>query len=200
MHSRFKGILFQDFFPLHGAVEINSAAGTRTLAQRAPIFTHFITGPPGELKGGTGIFFVASENIPARGEDHQVAQASQGEAPIMDQAIDLVDLGHVKIGIEPVVGVLLPQGFDKPFFFIFANALLGEVDQSRDLVDQEEISAVSSTTDIFSFSSGHNSVYKKRSINKFYIERLFIQGKSLWGGIGDGAVRLTTAHQSGLFP
>jgi hypothetical protein len=134
-YSRFSSIFFQDLFPFNGAVEIDSAAGTGAFAQRATIFPHFVTGPPGELKGGTDLFLVASEDIPTRGEDHQIAQASQGKAPIMDQAVDLIDLGHIKIRIEPVIGILLPQGFDKPLFFIFANTFLGEVNQSGDLVD-----------------------------------------------------------------
>jgi hypothetical protein len=155
--SRFKTISFEDFFPFNGAVKIDGAAGAGPFAQGAPIFPHFITGPPGELKRSTGIFFGAIKDIPTRSQDHQVAQASQGKAAIVDQSVDLVDLGDIKMGIKPVIGVLLPQGFDKPFFFIFPDALLGEVDQAGNLVDQKEVPCISFATGRFGFSSRHKS-------------------------------------------
>jgi hypothetical protein len=165
VHSRFSSIFFEDFFPFNRAVEIDGTTGTGTLAQSSPVFPHFITGPPGKLKRRTGLFFIAIEDIPAGGENHQVAQAGQGKAPVMDQAVDLVDLGHIKIGIEAVVGVLLPQGLDEPFLFIFPDAFLRKVHHPGDLIDQKELSAILFTPDMFVFSSGHKSLYKKKSIN-----------------------------------
>jgi hypothetical protein len=106
-HSRFNGVFFEDFFSFDCAVEIDCTTGTGALAQGCSIFPHFITGPPGELKGRTGLFLIAIEDIPTGGEDHQITQACEGEAPIVDQTIDLIDLGHIKIGIKPVVGVFL---------------------------------------------------------------------------------------------
>ena len=106
--SRFGGVFFQDFFSSDIAVEIDGAPGARPFAERTPILPHFITGSPGELKRRAFLFLVAIENIPTGGQHHQVAEAGQRKAPVMDQTVDLTDLGHIKIGIEPVVGVLLP--------------------------------------------------------------------------------------------
>ncbi len=106
--SSFRDILLQDFFLLDTAVEKDGAPGARTVAQGLPVFPHFVTGPPGQLKRRTYFFMGTIEDIPARGQHHQVPKAGQGESPIVDQAVDLVDLSDIKIGIEPVVGVLLP--------------------------------------------------------------------------------------------
>jgi hypothetical protein len=163
--SRFGKVFFQDLFSFDIAVQIDGAPGARPLTERTPILPHFITGPPGELKRRAFLFPVAIEDIPARRQDHQVAQAGQGKAPVMDQAVDLVDLGHIKIGIEAVVGVLLPQGLDEPFLFIFPDAFLRKVHHPGDLIDQKELSAILFTPDMFVFSSGHKSLYKKKSIN-----------------------------------
>src|SRR5664279_3581477 len=108
--SRFRSVLFQDLFSFDIAVEIDGAPGARPLTERTPILPHLITGSPGELKRRAFFFLVAIVNIPAGGQHHQVAQAGQGKAPVMDQTVDLADLPHVKFGIEPVVGILLPQG------------------------------------------------------------------------------------------
>ena len=105
--SRFRQIFFQDFFPFDIAVEIDGATRTGTLAQRSPIFPHLKTRPPGELKCRAFLFPVAIEDIPARGQHHEVAEAGQREPALMDQAVDLIDLGHIKVGIETVVGILL---------------------------------------------------------------------------------------------
>jgi hypothetical protein len=136
-------------------VEIDGAPGARTVAQRIPIFPDFVAGPPGELISRAFFFLRAIEDIPAGSQHHQIPETGQGETPIMDQAVDLVDLGDIKIGIEPVVGILLPQRFDKPLFFIFPDALLGEVHQAGDLVDQIEVAAVPPAPDPFILSPGH---------------------------------------------
>ena len=106
--SRFRNVFFQDLFSFDIAVEIDGAPGTRPIAERTPILPHFITGSPRELKRRAFLFLVAIVNIPAGGQYHQVAQAGQGKAPVVDQTVDLADLAHIKFGIEPVVGVLLP--------------------------------------------------------------------------------------------
>ena len=77
--SRFRSVLFQDFFSFDIAVEIDGAPGARPLAERTPILPHFITGSPGELKRRAFLFLVAIENIPTGGQHHQVAKAG-GEA------------------------------------------------------------------------------------------------------------------------
>jgi hypothetical protein len=157
--------LFENFLSLDTAVEIDGAPGTGAFTEGAPVLPHFITGPPGQLKGRALLFLVAVEDIPTGGQHHEVAEAGQGKAPLVNQAVDLVDLGDVEIGIEPVVGVLLPQGFDEPFFFVLPDAFLRQIDQPGDLVDQKEFSAVAFTPDIFAFSSGHSSFYNKGGIN-----------------------------------
>ena len=85
---------------------------------RFPILPHFVAGPPGELKGWAFFFRRAIEDVPARRQHHQVAQTGQSETPIMDQAVDLIDLRDIKRGIEAVIGILFPQGFDEAFLFI----------------------------------------------------------------------------------
>jgi hypothetical protein len=162
--SRFGRVFFQDLFSFDIAVEIDGAPGARPLAERPPILPHFITGSPGELKRRAFLFLVAIVNIPAGGQHHQVAQAGQGKAPVMDQTVDLTDLVHIKIGIEPVVGIFLPQGLDEPFFLIFPDAFLGEIYHPGDLINEKELSAIASTPALFVFSSGHKSLYKKIGI------------------------------------
>jgi hypothetical protein len=128
------------------------------------------------LKRRTFFFFFAAKDVPARGQNHEVPQAGQGKPPFVDQAVDLIDLGHVEGGIETVVGVLLPQGFDKPFFFILPYALLGKVHHTGDLVYQEKVSSLPCSAALV-LSPGHKQLYKKNSLDKFYIERAFIQEK-----------------------
>ena len=133
--SRFRKVLFEDFFSFDIAVEKDGAPGARPLAERTPILPHFIAGSPGELKRRAFLFLVAIVDIPTGGQHHEVAQAGQGKAPVMDQAVDLVYLGHIKTGVEPVVGVLLPERLDEALFFIFPDAFLGKVYYPGDLID-----------------------------------------------------------------
>ena len=54
----------------------------------------------------------------------------------MDQGIDPLDLGDFEIGIQAVIGAVLPDRFDKPLFFVFPDTFLGEIDQAGDLVNE----------------------------------------------------------------
>jgi hypothetical protein len=175
--SKFRG-LFQDFFLFDVPVEINGAPGTRALTQRVPIFPHFVARTPGNLESRTFFLVRAIKDVPAGGEHHQIAQAGQGEAPLMDQTVDLIDLGDIEGGIKPVVGIFFPQGFNEPFFFILPDTFLGKVYQAGDLVDQEEFHSLFGASDSFVLSPGHGEFYKKISLNKFYIERCNLQEKS----------------------
>jgi hypothetical protein len=98
----------QDLFFLDGPVQINRAPLARTVTEGVTVFPHFITGTPGKFIRGTVFLFLAIENIPAGSQNHQVAETGQGESPVMDQAVDLVDLGYVKGGVEAVIGILFP--------------------------------------------------------------------------------------------
>jgi len=98
----------QDLFFLDAPVEINGAPLAGPVAKGVAVFPDFITGTPGEFIRGAVFLLFAIEDIPARGQNHQVAKAGQGKTPVMDQTVDLADLGHIKTGIEPVVGILFP--------------------------------------------------------------------------------------------
>jgi hypothetical protein len=159
----------QNFFSLDIPVEVNGAAGAGTVTQGIPRFPHFIARLPGELKGRTFFFFGAVEDVPARCQHHEVAQTGQGETPIMDQAVDLVDLSDIKGRIEAVVGVLFPQGLDEALLFIFPNPFLRKVNQPGDFVNEKQVSAAFSCPNPLDLSPGHKQFYKKNSLNNFYL-------------------------------
>src|SRR4030042_5624557 len=85
----------QNLLFLNGSVQKDGAPLTRTVAQGFAVFPHFITGAPGEFIGGAVFLLVTVKDIPAGGQDHEVAEAGQGEAPFVDQTVDPLDLGDV---------------------------------------------------------------------------------------------------------
>ena len=164
----------QDLLFLDGPVEIDGAPLARTVAEGVAVFPHFITGTPGEFIGGATFLLITVKNIPARGQDHQVAEAGQGKTPLVDQTVDLVYLGDVKGSIEAVVGILFPKRFDKPLFFIFPDTFLGQVHMAGDLIDQKKVTIACG---LFVLSSGHIQFYKGFSLNKSYRKHPNLQEK-----------------------
>ena len=145
------GDSFQDLFLLHGPVEVHGALLAGAVAQGVLVLPHLVAGPPGQLEGRAIFLVRAVEDVPAGGQDHEIPEAGQGEAPLVDQKVDLLDLLDVEVGIEAVVGVFFPDGLDEALFFVLPYTLLGEVHQAGDVVDEIEVSAA----DLFIFSSGH---------------------------------------------
>jgi hypothetical protein len=91
----------------------------------------------------------------------------------VDEMIDLLNLFNVKRGVESVIGILFPDGFDKPLFLILPDALLGEVYHTRDIIDEVEVSQA----DPLVFPSGHNLFYKKEVLDSHYQKNLKFQEK-----------------------
>jgi hypothetical protein len=153
--SNFQRLLFQNLFSFDVPVEVDRAAGARTIAQGVPVFTHLKARPPGNLKSRALVFFLAVEDVPTGGQDHKIPEAGQGKPPLVNEAVDLVDLRHLKRGIKAVIGVFLPQRLDEALFLIFPDALLGKVHQPRDFVDEKELSSLAVTLGAFHLSPRH---------------------------------------------
>ena len=142
---------FQDLFFFYRTVKVNGATLARPVTLGVPKLPHLKTGPPGILKRGATFLFLAIKDIPARSQHHQIANTGQGKAPFMDEVIDLLYLGDIKGGIKAVIGISFPDGLDEPLFLIFPDALLGEIHQTRDIVDEIKISYPT----LFVLSPGH---------------------------------------------
>jgi hypothetical protein len=135
-------------------IQINGAAFTGTVAQGVPKFSHIIARPPGNLVSRALFLVLAIENVPAGGQDHEIAETGEGETPFVNQIVDLLNLPDIKAGVQAVVGVSFPDGFDKALFFILPDALLGEIHHPGDVVNEKEISHLH----LFVFSPWHQSV------------------------------------------
>jgi hypothetical protein len=159
--------------PLQVPVEKDGAALAGAVAQSFFINPHLITGPPGQLEGRTHFLILALENVPAGSQHHEVAQAGKSKPSLVDEMIDLLNLFNVKRRIESVIGILFPDGFDKPLFLVLPDAFLGEVYHTRDVIDEVEVSQA----DLLIFPSRHNLFYKKEGLDSHYQKNLKFQEK-----------------------
>jgi len=90
---------------------------------------------PGNTESRTLFPFGTVKDIPTGHLHHEVSEAGKGKASTMDEAVDLLYLGYLKLRIKTVVSALLPDGLDKPLLFIFPNTFLGKVNHKGNLVD-----------------------------------------------------------------
>ena len=155
------GVLFQNFLFLHIPVQINGAALTRAITESVPVFSHVIAGPPGNLVSRTLFLILAVKDVPAGCQDHEIAETSKGEAPFVNQLVDLLNLTDVKGGVEAVVRISFPNWLDETLFLILPDTFLGEIHEARDIIDEKEIPHFH----LFVFSPGHKTFYKKKSLN-----------------------------------
>jgi hypothetical protein len=148
------GVLLQNFFFLDIPIQINGAAFTGTVAESVPKFSHIIARPPGNLVSRALFLFLTVENVPAGGQNHEIAETGKGETPFVNQIVDLSNLRDIETGVQAVIGVFFSNGLDKAFFLIFPDALLGEIHHPGDVVDEKEVSYFH----LFVFSPRHKSV------------------------------------------
>ena len=119
--------IFQNLHRLYGSIDINGTVIAGIITTGFHCLSGFIAGLAWGLKGGTTIFCVTVEDIPAGSQLDQPSEARQRKALIMDQMGNLSYLRDIEIGINAVIGPGFPPGFYQPHFFVLAYGLLGQI-------------------------------------------------------------------------